>query len=88
MAIRQSLTPPHLLGRVNAAYHVLERGKGPLGAVGGGVLGGCIDVRPTLFLAAAATLASLLWLVRSPLPGLRALPSTREVRTGASGESW
>jgi MFS family permease len=71
LSIRQSLTPPHLLGRVNAAYHVLERGVGPLGAVVGGILGGSIGVRPTLFLAACGIAASMLWLVFSPLPSLR-----------------
>jgi MFS family permease len=75
LSIRQSLTPPRLLGRVNAAYHVLEGGVGPLGAVVGGILGGSIGVRPTLFLAACGCAASILWLVFSPLRTLRYLPT-------------
>ena len=38
----------HLLGRVNATLHVVERGAIPFGALAGGVLGDAIGLRPTL----------------------------------------
>jgi MFS family permease len=78
LSLRQSITPPHVLGRVNAAMQVLEDGVGPLGAVVAGVLAGQIGVRPTLFLAALGASPSILWLVCSPLPALRATPSVRD----------
>lgn len=75
LTLRQTITPPRLLGRVNAAMQVLEGGVGPLGAIVAGLLAGQLGVRPTLFLAASGCLASMLWLVVSPLPALHAVPS-------------
>ena len=72
LTLRQSITPPRLLGRVNAAMRVLEGGVGPLGAIVAGLLAGQIGVRPTLFGAALGICVSILWLVFSPLPALRA----------------
>jgi hypothetical protein len=71
LTVRQTVTPPAALGRVNASMRVLEGGAAPLGAVVGGVLGDLIGVRPTLFLAFAAMLLNTLWLTRSPLKTLR-----------------
>jgi MFS family permease len=72
LTLRQSITPPRLLGRVNAATHVLEGGVGPLGAIVAGLLAGQIGMRPTLYGAALGICASVAWLLFSPLPGLRA----------------
>jgi Na+/melibiose symporter-like transporter len=71
LTVRQTVTPPAALGRVNASMRVLEGGAAPVGAVVGGVLGDLIGVRPTLFLAFAAMLLNTLWLTRSPLKTLR-----------------
>jgi predicted MFS family arabinose efflux permease len=69
--LRQSVAPPHLLGRVNAAIQVASRGMLPIGALAGGFLGGRIGIVNTLWIGAAGILLSTLWL----LPILRA-PST------------
>jgi predicted MFS family arabinose efflux permease len=53
LTVRQVTTPPHLLGRVNATLHVVERGVIPFGALVGGLLGDAIGPRPTLLVAAA-----------------------------------
>jgi MFS family permease len=72
LSLRQSITPPRVLGRVNAVMHALEGGVGPLGAIVAGLLAGQIGVRPTLFGAALGICGSVAWLLFSPLPGLRA----------------
>jgi hypothetical protein len=74
LSVRQVSAPERLLGRVNASMQVLEGGLGPLGAIAGGLLGSAIGVRPTLFVAAGGILASLVWLLASPLPRFRELP--------------
>jgi predicted MFS family arabinose efflux permease len=71
LGIRQSVTPPHLLGRVNSAAELTFRGVLPVGALAGGVLAGTIGIRPTMFLSASGFSLSLLWLVFSPVRGLR-----------------
>lgn len=75
LSLRQSITPPRLLGRVNAAMQVLEGGVGPLGAIVAGLLASQIGVRPTLFGAALGCFVSIAWLVFSPLPALRTAPN-------------
>ncbi|MGO9262444.1 MAG: MFS transporter [Bryobacteraceae bacterium] len=71
LGIRQSVTPPHLLGRVNSAAELTFRGVLPVGALAGGVLAGTIGIRPTMLLSASGFSLSLLWLVFSPVRGLR-----------------
>ena len=46
-------------------------GVRPLGALLGGVLGGWIGLRTTMWIAVAGALLGVLFLVASPLPGLR-----------------
>jgi MFS family permease len=65
VSLRQTATPPRLLGRVNASMRTLTTGLGPVGALAGGWLGGSIGLRPTVLLAGAGTLASLLWMAPS-----------------------
>ena len=69
--IRQSVTPPHLLARVNSAAQLTFRGVLPVGALAGGVLAGTIGIRPTMLLSASGFSLSVLWLVFSPVRGLR-----------------
>lgn len=71
LGIRQSVTPPRLLARVNSAAQLTFRGVYPLGALTGGVLAGAIGIRPTMLLSATGFLLSVLWLVFSPVRGLR-----------------
>jgi MFS family permease len=65
--LQQSVAPPHLLGRVNAAIQLASRGMLPLGALAGGFIGGKIGITNTLWIGVAGVLASTLWL----LPVLR-----------------
>ena len=74
-SLRQAITPHHLLGRVNAATHLLFHGILPLGALAGGAIAEAIGARNTLLMAACAILLSTLWLVCSPVRCLRDLPT-------------
>jgi hypothetical protein len=70
-SLRQSVTPQHLLGRVNASSQLLVAGVGPLGAILGGMLADTIGVRETLFVAALGPFIGCLWILFSPLRGLK-----------------
>jgi MFS family permease len=75
VSFRQGLTPPDLLGRMNATMRFLVWGTMPLGAFIGGILGSTIGVRETLLVAAIG--GSLAWLpvFLSPLRTMRELPT-------------
>ena len=72
-AIRQAMTPPALLGRVNASYRFLVWGTGPLGALFGGAVAQGLGLRSALAIAAAIAGIALIVAMRSPLPTLRSL---------------
>lgn len=74
-SLRQTIAPPHMLGRVNAAMQLATRGVIPLGAVVGGFLTEAIGMRPVLTIAAAGILASVGWLLVAPIRGLRSVPA-------------
>jgi len=61
-----------LWARVGALAAV-NYGIRPLGAVVGGLLGTWIGLRPTLLVAALGGSLCVLWLLPSPIPGIRAL---------------
>jgi MFS family permease len=71
VSLRQAITPERLLGRVNASAEFLGLGATLAGSLLGGLLGGIIGVRATLFFSAFGTMFSALWLVFSPVRGLR-----------------
>jgi predicted MFS family arabinose efflux permease len=70
LTLRQSVTPPEVLGRVNACMQMLFKGFWPVGAIVGGLLAQKFGVRFTLTLAALGILASGMWLVFSPVRSL------------------
>lgn len=74
VSLRQGVTPPDVLGRMNASYRFVAWGTVPLGALLGGALGSTIGLRPTLFVAAAGVFSAALWIVLSPIRSLRVLP--------------
>ncbi|MFB9686991.1 MFS transporter [Amycolatopsis plumensis] len=73
VSFQQAVTPPELLGRVNAISQTLVFGVAPLGSLLGGALAGAIGMRATLHIAAAGVLASAAIMVWSPLRKLRDL---------------
>ena len=75
VSLRQAITPERLLGRVNATTEFLGLAATLAGSLLGGLLGEMIGVRASLFLGAAGTLLSALWLVFSPVRALRGAPA-------------
>jgi len=80
VSVRQALTPDRLRGRVNATMRFLARGAFPLGSLAGGGLGTVIGVPATLALAACGLALAFVWLVLSPVRGLRVMPAGQRVR--------
>ena len=74
LTLLQTLTPPHLKGRVNATVRVFGWGAVALGGLLGGALGEILGLRPTIALAACGICLAPLWLIHSPVRALRAIP--------------
>ena len=71
LTIRQALSPPEVLGRVNGTMHLLFRGIIPIGALVGGALAQYAGVRRTILGAAIGILLASLWLIFSPVRKLK-----------------
>ncbi|HLZ58585.1 MAG TPA: MFS transporter [Ktedonosporobacter sp.] len=80
IALRQIMTPAHLLGRVNASRRFIVFGIMPPGALLGGVLGDYAGLRPTLAIGAAGVLLSFLYALCS-LHQVRTFPQEMEQST-------
>lgn len=65
--LTQTLTPDHLLGRVNSSALFLGMGILPAGSLIGGVLGGVLGTQTTLLIAGSGLLFGWLWVFFSPL---------------------
>jgi MFS family permease len=74
IALRQAMTPIHLLGRVNASRRFLVFGVMPLGALLGGWLGSAFGLRLTLVIGASGLLFAFLWVLFSSIRQVRAFP--------------
>lgn len=70
-AVQTAVTADHMRSRRSGVFSTINYGARPLGAVVGGLLGGWIGLRPTLLIAAAGGALCCLWLLRSPIPGIR-----------------
>jgi len=73
--VRQLVTPPPLMGRVNATVQTAIYGVRPLGALAGGLVAAQGGLQAALLLIAAAFALSTLVIVLSPLARLRVLPA-------------
>jgi hypothetical protein len=67
--LRQSVTPPSLLGRVSA-INIMSYGARPLGSALGAVIGGLYGAEACLYLAVAIFAAQALVIVMSPAVAL------------------
>ncbi|MEU4272869.1 MFS transporter [Streptomyces sp. NPDC026092] len=74
LSYRQSVTPPELMGRMNAAVRWVVWGTLPLGGVLGGALGTLIGVRPALWVAFVGSWAAGWFVFFSPLRRMRDVP--------------
>jgi MFS family permease len=74
VSLTQAITPPRMLGRVNASMRVTQELATLLGLLVGGVLGQWIGLRPTVAIGVVGLLLALPWLYYSPIGGLRDHP--------------
>jgi MFS family permease len=75
LSFRQSICPPELLGRLNAAIRWVVWGTLPLGGVIGGALGTAAGIRPTIAIGVAGAWLAGLWVLFSPLRTMRDVPA-------------
>jgi MFS family permease len=75
VSYRQAVTPPQLMGRMNAAVRWIVWGTMPLGAIIGGALGSTIGIRPTLWIGFIGSWAAGFWVYFSPLRKMRDIPA-------------
>lgn len=73
VSLRQTVTPPDLLGRVNSAMHLLYRGFLPAGAFAGGALAQVIGIRWAILVGILSFLLTTFWLVLSPIRKIQRL---------------
>jgi MFS family permease len=73
-SLRQSVTPPELLGRATATIQVTIYGVRPLGALAGGAIAESCGFTATLVLVAAAYAISCVVVCLSPLARLKRMP--------------
>jgi MFS family permease len=73
VSLRQAITPPELLGRMNAVMRVVVWGTVPLGAVAGGAMASAFGLRPALFVGSIGAPFAALPVLLSPLARLRRL---------------
>ncbi|HEY2508847.1 MAG TPA: MFS transporter [Streptosporangiaceae bacterium] len=86
LSYRQSICPPELLGRMNAAIRWIVWGTLPLGGLLGGVLGSTIGIRPTLWIGVVGAWASGFWVLASPLRTMRDIPGVARPVSGGATE--
>lgn len=75
MALRQSITPHRLQGRMNASFRYVNLFTAMLGALAAGWIGGRVGLRATLAVGAAGLLLPFLRLLFSPVRTLREIPA-------------
>ncbi|RPE26394.1 MFS transporter [Kitasatospora cineracea] len=71
-AVQAAVVPDRLRSRVSGAFATVNYGVRPLGALLGGLLGTVLGLRPALLVAALGGSLAVLWLLPSPVPGVRA----------------
>ncbi|MFI6550307.1 MFS transporter [Streptomyces prunicolor] len=72
-SLQTSVVPDGLRSRVAGAYSTVNYGIRPLGALVGGGLATLVGLRVTLTVAAVGGALSAVWLLASPIPGIRTL---------------
>ena len=77
-AISAAVVPDRLRSRISGGHMIVNYGVRPLGALAGGALGTWLGLRETLWIATAGAMLGVLWLLPSPILGLRELPEPEE----------
>jgi MFS family permease len=84
-AVITARTPDAIRARAGGAFRFVNYGIRPVGAFLGGLLGGIIGVRETLFVVTIAASVGILWLIGSPIPRLRELPESADLGRAPAG---
>jgi MFS family permease len=74
-SLQTAATPVSRLSLVKGAQRTVNYGVRPIGALLGGVLGELIGVHAALWIGAVGAVAGVLFVLASPVPGLRELPT-------------
>lgn len=74
VSLRQSITPDHQQGRMNASIRFLMWAAVPFGALLGGWSGEAIGLVPTLWIGVTGTFLASLWIFLSPVRSLVRAP--------------
>jgi MFS family permease len=75
VTMRQRLTPPRLLGRMNASIRFVVWGVMPIASLIAGILGTTIGVLPTMWIGALGVLLASGFVLLSPITLMKVLPS-------------
>jgi predicted MFS family arabinose efflux permease len=75
-SLRAAVTPDDLRSRISGAYSAINYGSRPLGALVGGWMGAGLGMRPTLLTAGICGALGSLWLLLSPVPGIKVVPAS------------
>lgn len=67
VTLRQSLSPPHLQGRMTAVFRTVFWGTWPLGSLLGGIVAGVIGASTTIWASALLALAANMTILLTPL---------------------
>jgi MFS family permease len=78
VTFRQRITPPRLLGRMNASVRFVVWGVMPIASLLAGALGTWLGIVPTMWIGAIGQLASALFVVIGPFWALRNLPAATD----------
>jgi len=74
LSLRQSITPDHQQGRMNASIRFVMWAVVPLGALAGGWLGDAIGLVPTIWIGVAGTTLASGWIFLTSVRTLRQAP--------------
>lgn len=80
VSLRQTLTPNHLLGRINASNRFISRGAMPLGGLMGGVLGTWFGLKAALVVTIFGYLLSVIWLLLSPVRRMKTVEDAQQYK--------
>ena len=87
VTFRQRITPPRLLGRMNASVRFVVWGVMPIAALLSGALGTWLGVVPTMWIGAVGQALSALFVVFAPFWSMRELPRAHSDASGGPGGS-
>jgi len=78
VSFRQALVPLEIQGRMNASMRFVVWGTIPVGSILGGIAGQLIGVREAIGVAAVGSALAFLWVLLSPVRGIKEMPGREE----------